>query len=640
MPSLIQSLTLLFLVQGLASADKCGCSECTSEVLNTMAGAHTCGDRIAWLQSDMGLSETDACRKVAGNEFSSVCGPWCDPNKCDLPPTPVTPYPTYTAAAPSPLYCFPPEEERVTYENVWSKYQVQVKEAGFPCGPGNNIFSKDSVSRSANDIILKYQNRDGKWTGSEVRVTLPTNEKYAYGTYKFHVKNINVLNRNRASISNTLPKDLVLGLFTWDDTERYDVHENWNHEVDVEISKWGEETNSDVQFLMQPPGNPQMYRFFSGQNGNTYNQGNHWYNFEWLPGKITWTSTAGGGHTHVYTTQAAVQSRRRDYIQCLPAEMEIRLNLWNMYGANAPDGLADDMSVEVVIDEFQYEPSSITHIEQGGICSKHCQCQGFCINGKCESVGPTPPTNPTPAPPSPTSPTPNGKNCGCQQCTDEVFNSMAGDYSCKARIEWLQSTKGYSEYDACKTVGGDEFPSVCGKCDPRSCNSLPNPTPSPTSNPTQSPTADPSKSPSAVPSPSTSSPCGCRTCTERALSTLAGGHTCGARINWVQSSLGFTESNACKLVAGKEFPTQCGLCDPDKCKIPAPTPTPPTTSLKHCGCQQCTDEVFNSMAGGFTCKARIEWLQSAKGYSEYDACKTVGGDEFPTICGKCDPRSC
>ena len=121
------------------SSSSCGCRSCTQDVLNRMAGEYSCKDRINWLQFVQGYSEDRACEKVAGDEFPGICGP-CNPKRCNLPPTPVTPEPTYVSAPPSPLYCFPPESSRVTFQNVWGKYTVQVKQDNVPCGPGNNIF--------------------------------------------------------------------------------------------------------------------------------------------------------------------------------------------------------------------------------------------------------------------------------------------------------------------------------------------------------------------------------------------------------------------------------------------------------------------------------------------------------------------
>ena len=63
---------------------RCGCSTCTRNVLDTLAGNYSCGDRINWLQRVDGYSEIDACKKVAGEEFpgkllSLLCCPLISP---------------------------------------------------------------------------------------------------------------------------------------------------------------------------------------------------------------------------------------------------------------------------------------------------------------------------------------------------------------------------------------------------------------------------------------------------------------------------------------------------------------------------------------------------------------------------------
>jgi hypothetical protein len=527
-------------------ASRCGCNDCTTEVLNTLAGAYTCGARIDYLQNDMGFSEVDACKRVAGVEFPDICGPSCDPDRCDLPPTPVTPAPTYIPDPPSPVYCFPPEGSRVSF-NMWNGYSVEVKESSSLCGPGSNYFSSQSISTAGNELTLKYQKVNGRWESSEVRVTQPGEETFFdYGTFRFHVKSVDIIDENGVSISNVLPIDMVLGLFTWDATERNDVNENYNHEVDVEIARWGVSDYTDVQFLMQPPGSPQLYRFHSGTNQD-FSQSNQWYSFEWLPGQISWQSSAGGGQSHTYTTEAAVLSGRRDYIQCLPAEVEIRMNLWNFLGANVPDGMSDGQRIEVVIDDFTYEPASVSFIEEGEYCSKHCQCQGSCINSKCSSTGPaTPTSSPVSSPPTTT--------CGCSTCTDAALNTMAGAYTCGARIDYLQNDMGFSEVDACKRIAGVEFPDECAPCDPDRCgDSIPtsSPTSTPTvskSNPTSSPTTTPTKSPVAT----------CDDSSSKFWIQLSNGKRRRRTCVWVKKN----PANRCRLDGASEScPSTCGTCE-------------------------------------------------------------------------------
>jgi hypothetical protein len=84
----------------------------------------------------------------------------------------------------------------------------------------------------------------------------------------------------------------------------------------------------------------------------------------------------------------AVAANLVDNIQCLPADVEVRINLWNMNGAVAPSGMADNHFVEVVIDGFSYTPSDVQGVANGQACSKHCQCLGTsrCVNGICAAA--------------------------------------------------------------------------------------------------------------------------------------------------------------------------------------------------------------------------------------------------------------
>lgn len=167
------------------------------------------------------------------------------------------------------------------------------------------------------------------------------------------------------------------------------MHENYNHEVDIELSQWDIDDLADVQYLVQPPGDPHKYRFFSGQ-GNTFEQAPHTYKFDWRPAEIEWNSDAGGGqHTFIYKTQDALDAGQPDYTQCMPADVEVRMNLWHLYGYTAPKGLSDIHMVEVVIDDFKFTPNGLTALPEGGTCSKDCHCDrsSLCVANKCTFVG-------------------------------------------------------------------------------------------------------------------------------------------------------------------------------------------------------------------------------------------------------------
>jgi len=128
-------------------------------------------------------------------------------------------------------------------------------------------------------------------------------------------------------------------------------------------------------------------------------------------------------------------------------------------------------------------------------------------------------------------------HCSCPDCTYNVWNSYANQYTCGSRILWLQQTHPEiypTEETACQHVA-EEFPVVCGSCNPNEC----------------------------IPQR-----CGCVSCTNEVWSTIAEGHSCGSRIEWLQENIPEeypTEQDACRKVA-EEYPNMCGpKCDPDSC---------------------------------------------------------------------------
>ncbi len=56
---------------------------------------------------------------------------------------------------------------------------------------------------------------------TDLLLILPNSQLFTYGTYSFHIMSVKVMNGDDGTILSTaLPKELVLGLFTWDDTEK------------------------------------------------------------------------------------------------------------------------------------------------------------------------------------------------------------------------------------------------------------------------------------------------------------------------------------------------------------------------------------------------------------------------------------
>lgn len=222
----------------------CGCAACTQQVWNNRAGdGSTCGERIRFLTREsprLYPTQVHACRRIAF-EFPCACG-GCDPGQCHLPtpafvlptsyvpPQGATPAPTPVPRVVDPMinqeqmeiYCFPAPDQRATFK-LWGGMIVQVKEdAGQVCGPGSNKFSRDAVVVDEVNETITLQYKNG--VASEVRILLPEEDRpFTYGTYSFSVQSVVVKDSIGAIVSNVLPKDLVLGLFTWDSMENYDV---------------------------------------------------------------------------------------------------------------------------------------------------------------------------------------------------------------------------------------------------------------------------------------------------------------------------------------------------------------------------------------------------------------------------------
>ena len=97
-----------------------------------------------------------------------------------------------------------------------------------------------------------------------------------------------------------------------------------------------------------------------------------------------------------------------------------------------------------------------------------------------------------------------------------------------------------------------------------------------TAQPSKRPTASPVRSPSAE-DDNDISDCGCpSSCTQEALDRLAGPWSCGSRIAWTIPNRELSALASCALI-GEEFPSICGVCNPNTCsnENPTPTPTPP-----------------------------------------------------------------
>ena len=82
-----------------------------------------------------------------------------------------------------------------------------------------------------------------------------------------------------------MDKNIVVGLFTWDTG----APEHNYREIDIEFSRWGQTTNDNAQYVIQPYTEPRNMKRFSMELNGDYST----HMFEWKPDSIFLQSIHG-----------------------------------------------------------------------------------------------------------------------------------------------------------------------------------------------------------------------------------------------------------------------------------------------------------------------------------------------------------
>ena len=214
----------------------------------------------------------------------------------------------------------------------FSGYNWIVKSSKIPVGPGPNYFldSSENVWVDEQDQLhLKLTKRNGRRYCAEVI----SEKSFGYGKYIFYlVSRVDQLNEN-----------VVVGLFTWDDAPEY------NHrEIDIEFSRWGQPTNNNAQFVVQPwdrPGN--IYRFNIQLNGD-YST----HSFNWRSESISFQSLHGHYSTPPNDSYIIESWDYTGEDIPRPGNENARINVW-LFNGTPP---SDSVEAEIVIKKFEFIP--------------------------------------------------------------------------------------------------------------------------------------------------------------------------------------------------------------------------------------------------------------------------------------------
>mmetsp|Transcript_43333 Transcript_43333/g.48510 ORF Transcript_43333/g.48510 Transcript_43333/m.48510 type:complete len:1556 (-) Transcript_43333:209-4876(-) len=340
-------------------------------------------------------------------------------------------------------------------------------------------------------------------------------------------------------------------------------------------------------------------------------------------------------------------------------------------------GCASDITGKVALG--CYETGGCNYLEEGqeypysGFCTYKTYNDNNVIVIPTTPTPPSPPVVPVPVPPTsapilvstpiqePTSPTP--VRCGgCNTCTEDVWNTLAGPYSCGERITYLEQASeqtlvsldifipSFNEEEACRFVT-DEYPTICTcTCDGGESDDDPDPTPAPT----PAPFPDPTSAPTLTPTPAPVFQCGCDKCTEDVWKTFAGEFRCGERITFMEEAdeatllaVGITtgpydKAGACRFVSD-EFPTICTCtCDEDEDEDEQPTaapssePTLPEPTFEPTGLDDVIVTSEPTLSPTISCIDSDDVVYAHKGKTK--KCSWVKGNTTKKIRKKCKKK--
>jgi hypothetical protein len=204
----------------------------------------------------------------------------------------------------------------------FSGHEWRVKSSDESIGPGPNYFSGSTGNVEVDDrgkLHLRITSRNGHWYCAEV-VSM---RSFGYGTYRFTVE----------SSTAELDANAVLGLFTWSNDPAFH-----NRELDIEISRWGEENGRNGQFVVQPFEFPEHIIRFDLPSGPAT------HSFAWRADEVKFEGVDRSNNVirrHTFGTNIP------------PAGGEnARINLWLMQG-RPPQS---ERGIEVVISSFEFVP--------------------------------------------------------------------------------------------------------------------------------------------------------------------------------------------------------------------------------------------------------------------------------------------
>jgi hypothetical protein len=205
----------------------------------------------------------------------------------------------------------------------FSGYEWRVRDAPSSRGGGNQYSPSNVWTDSSGAMHLAIKKAEIDWVCSEVSLT----RSLGYGTYRFEVRDA----------SHLQPSE-VFTIFTWD----YAGGEHGNREMDIETTRWGDASNHNTQYVVQPYNVPANVDRFTAPPGELTHQ------FRWEAGRIAFRTVRGRGEQgpvvaeHVFTSGVPA-----------PGIESVRMNHYVFRTGHLP---VEGNQSEVVVERFEYLP--------------------------------------------------------------------------------------------------------------------------------------------------------------------------------------------------------------------------------------------------------------------------------------------
>jgi hypothetical protein len=206
----------------------------------------------------------------------------------------------------------------------FSGYEWRIREAPSSRGGISNYDASNAWTDSRGALHLRISKVSDDWKCAEITLT----RSFGYGTYSFVVRD-----------TSQLEPATVFSIFTWD----YAGTDQNQREMDFEVTRFGDVTSKNAQYVVQP--------FYLPENTSRFMlpSGAFTYSFRWEPGRIAFRTVRGAEAN----TKARVVAEHA-FTSGVPSHgaETVRINLYVSHGSKRPQ----QNGAEVVVEKFEYLP--------------------------------------------------------------------------------------------------------------------------------------------------------------------------------------------------------------------------------------------------------------------------------------------